>query len=56
MSFVLSSILSTPGCEMRAIPHAWTLLTGHVTPEHYCPGALDRVDRFERSLFGRNRR
>lgn len=46
-SFVLSAALATPGCEMRAIPHLWTVLTGHATKEHYCPGPLDRIDKWE---------
>lgn len=48
ISFVLSAIIATPGCEMRAFPHLWTLLTGRKTQEHYCPGFLDNVDRWER--------
>ena len=46
-SFVLSTFLGTPGCEMRAIPHLWTVLTGNSTKEHYCPGPLDRIDQWE---------
>jgi hypothetical protein len=46
-SCVLSSMLATPGCEMRAMPHLWTLVTGRATKEHYCPGLLDRLDRWE---------
>lgn len=46
-SFVLSAIISTPGCEMRSIPHLWTLITGRPTREHYCPSFIDRVDRWE---------
>ncbi len=49
LSFVLSSMLATPGCEMRAIPHLWTLVTGRATKEHYCPGPLDRLDQWERN-------
>lgn len=47
LSFVLSTALGTPGCEMRAIPHLWTVLTGRDTQEHYCPGPLDRIDKWE---------
>ncbi len=47
ISFVLSTLLGTPGCEMRAIPHLWTVLTGRSTKEHYCPGPLDRLDQWE---------
>ncbi len=46
-SFVLSALIGTPGCEMRSIPHLWTLITGRETKEHYCPGILDAVDRWE---------
>jgi hypothetical protein len=46
-SFLLSAMIATPGCEMRAIPHLWTRLTGRVTEEHYCPGFIDHVDRWE---------
>ena len=49
LSFVLSAILATPGCEMRAIPHLWTLVTGRATKEHYCPGFLDGLDKWELS-------
>ncbi len=48
VSFALSALIATPGCEMRAIPHLWTVLTGRETKEHYCPGVLDRIDRWER--------
>jgi hypothetical protein len=47
VSFVLSTLLGTPGCEMRSIPHLWSLITGHETKEHYCPGPLGRIDRWE---------
>ncbi len=47
LSFVLSSVIATPGCEMRAIPHVWTLVTGQRTKEHYCPGFLDTIDAWE---------
>ncbi len=48
LSFVLAAVLSTPGCEMRAIHHLWTLVTGRPTKEHYCPlGPLHRIDQWE---------
>jgi len=47
VSFLLAAILATPGCEMRAIPHLWTKLTGRETREHYCPGFLDNIDKWE---------
>jgi len=50
LSFLLASLIATPGCEMRAIPHLWTLLTGRKTKEHYCPGFLDPVDNWESKM------
>ena len=48
VSFVLSAIIATPGCEMRAVPHLWMRLTGSETAEHFCPsGFLDSLDRWE---------
>jgi len=47
ISFVVSSAIATPGCEMRGLPHLWTLLTGRRTREHYCPGFFDRLDAWE---------
>jgi hypothetical protein len=44
----VAGLLATPGCEMRAIPHLWSLLTGRRTCEHYCPGMFDSLDRWER--------
>ncbi len=53
LSFVLSSLIATPGCEMRAIPHLWTVLTGRSTREHYCPGFIDNIDAWERKRSAR---
>ena len=47
VSFVLAAFIATPGCEMRALPHLWMLITGRATQEHYCPGFLDSLDRWE---------
>lgn len=48
VSFVMSAVLATPGCEMRALAHLWTLVTGRRTSEHFCPsGFLDSLDRWE---------
>lgn len=49
VSFLLSSILGTPGCEMRALPHLWTIVSGQKTREHFCPGFLEKIDRWELS-------
>ena len=50
ISFVLSSVLATPGCEMRAIPHLVGIVAGRPSREHYCPGFIDTVDRWEARL------
>ena len=47
-SFVLAALIATPGCEMRAVPHLTSLITGHAAKEHYCPGFIDPLDRWER--------
>lgn len=47
ISFLLASLIATPGCEMRAIPHLWSLLSRRATKEHNCPGVLDPIDRWE---------
>lgn len=48
ISFVLSALLATPGCEMRAIPQLWALISGRRRGEHYCPGIFNSIDRWER--------
>ena len=50
LSFLIAAVIGTPGCEMRTIPHLWTIVTGRETAEHYCPGILNRLDKWE----GRN--
>lgn len=49
LSFVLSAILATPGCEMRAIPQLLGMLLREETREHYCPGFIQNVDQWELS-------
>ncbi len=49
LSYVIASIIATPGCEMRAFPHLWSLITKKPTKEHSCPvGLLSTIDRWER--------
>lgn len=49
LSFLLSAILGTPGCEMRAFHHVYSIVTGKPTAEHHCPvGPLSAIDRWER--------
>ena len=48
LAFVLSTIISTPGCEMRAFHHLYSLITGKPTKEHYCPiGCFHSIDQWE---------
>lgn len=48
ISFVLASILATPGCEMRAIPELFGKLTNKETKEHHCPSSIiSGIDRWE---------
>ncbi len=48
LSFALSGVLATPGCEMRALYHLFSLITGKPTKEHHCPiGPLNALDRWE---------
>ncbi len=48
ISMVLAALIATPGCEMRAIPQIWARWRGNKTREHFCPGFLNRIDRWER--------
>lgn len=47
ISFVLSAIIATPGCEMRALPHLLSIMLRRPVNEHVCPGPLDNLDRWE---------
>jgi len=48
ISFFLSAILATPGCEMRALPHLLAIINGRPPIEHHCPvGPLSRIDAWE---------
>ena len=51
ISFILSAAIATPGCEMRALPHLYSLITGVPTKEHHCPiGPLHPIDSWEAKL------
>jgi hypothetical protein len=52
IAFLLSAVIATPGCEMRSIPQLWGMIWGRAPREHYCPGILSPVDRWEAKLFG----
>ena len=48
LAFLLSAIIGTPGCEMRAFHHLYSLMTGRPTKEHHCPvGPLRPIDQWE---------
>ncbi|MDA1371008.1 MAG: hypothetical protein O2971_09635 [Proteobacteria bacterium] len=47
VSFLVSTIIATPGCEMRALPHLLGLASGHKVAEHYCPAFIDNIDKWE---------
>ncbi len=47
-AFLLSGLIGTPGCEMRAFHDLFTRISGIPTKEHYCPvGPLHPLDRWE---------
>jgi hypothetical protein len=55
ISFVLASVLGTPGCEMRAIPQLFGKLTHRESKEHHCPvSIISGIDNWERHHFGKN--
>lgn len=48
VSFVVAAFIRTPGCEMRAFHHLYSLVTGNPTKEHHCPvGPLTPIDTWE---------
>ena len=48
LSFVLSALIATPGCEMRALPELFGKITNRETKEHYCPSSIiSGIDRWE---------
>ena len=50
ISFVLSALIATPGCEMRAIPELFGRMSGRPSEEHHCPAAfITKIDKWEQS-------
>ena len=48
LAFVIAAIIRTPGCEMRAFHHLYSLVTGNPTKEHHCPiGPLQPIANWE---------
>ncbi len=59
ISFVLSSILATPGCEMRSISHLLAVISNRSLIVHQCPVApLSRIDAWEanRKIASKNKK
>lgn len=55
LSFVLASIISTPGCEMRAIPELFGKITNKEVKEHHCPSSLiSGIDNWEENRKKKN--
>jgi hypothetical protein len=55
VAFVLSGLIATPGCEMRAFHDLYSRLTGAPTREHHCPiGPLTPIDRWEAGRSSHN--
>ena len=47
-AFIISAVIGTPGCEMRAFHDLYSRVTGVPTKEHYCPvGPLNPIDQWE---------
>lgn len=54
LSFVLSAVIATPGCEMRSIPELYGRLTGKASAEHVCPASfITKLDEWERTRLSR---
>jgi predicted transporter len=50
LAFVLSALIATPGCEMRAIPELFGRMRGKPSEEHHCPAAfITKIDEWEHS-------
>lgn len=48
LSFLVSAVIGTPGCEMRALHDLYSRFSGVPTKEHYCPiGPLHPIDQWE---------
>ncbi len=51
LAFLIAGLIASPGCEMRAFHHLFSLITANPTHEHICPvGPLNGIDRWEASL------
>jgi len=55
ISFALSALFGTQGCEMRSIPILLGRLSGRPARDHHCPGPIGQLDRWEASIWSGNR-
>ena len=48
LAFIVSGVIASAGCEMRAFHALYSRLTGTPTKEHFCPiGPLHSIDQWE---------
>lgn len=48
LAFIISGVIGSAGCEMRAFHHLYSQFTGVPMKEHYCPiGPLHSIDQWE---------
>ncbi|MBU2676993.1 MAG: hypothetical protein KJP16_07900, partial [Gammaproteobacteria bacterium] len=48
LAFLVSGLIGTPGCEMRAFHDLYSRVSGMPTKEHFCPiGPLHPIDQWE---------
>lgn len=48
IAFIISALIATPGCEMRAFHDLYSRRSGVPVKEHYCPvGPLNSIDQWE---------
>jgi len=48
VSFVLASLIATPGCEMRSVPELFARMNHRPSEEHQCPAAfITKIDEWE---------
>lgn len=48
LSFAVSAVLATPGCEMRSIPELFGRVRGEPAAEHRCPATfMTKIDAWE---------
>ena len=53
IAFLVATVLRTPGCEMRSLPHLASLVRRDGRDFVACPGPLQPLDRWEARTTGR---